>query len=258
MSERWRRRRATAPPAREPHITLDQLRIFVAVAEREHLTAAAGALGMAQGSVSAQVRRLERTLGLPLLNRVGRNIRLTDVGREVHHRAIDVIEQAAGIEDLAAGYLREDHGEVSVAAGLVIGAHRVSDWLGPFVRAHPQVDVRISIVPMPSAVEALSTGRVDVAILGSSESSPGFETISLERTELVVVVAAQHPLAELRNPLSHLARHRFLAHERGSATQMHAREVLGHLADVCTTSEMEEGALLAALHTGLGFAVMPK
>jgi len=255
---RPRRREAAVPASRRPRLTLDQLRIFVAVAEREHLTAAAGALNMAQGSVSAQVRRLERALGLPLLHRVGRNVRLTDVGREVHHLAIDVLEHAAAIEDLAAGYLREDHGEISIAAGLVIGAHRVSDWLGPFVRAHPRVDVRISIVPMQEAVDALSTGRVDIAILGSAGSSPGFETISLEHTELVVVVAAQHPLARMRNPLAQLAGFRFLAHEHGSATQLLATEVLGHLADLSPTSEMEEGALLAALHTGLGFAVMPR
>jgi DNA-binding transcriptional LysR family regulator len=208
--------------------------------------------------VSAQVRRLERALGLPLLHRVGRNVRLTDVGRAVRHLAVDVLEQAAAIEDLAAGYRQEDHGEVSVVAGPVIGAHRISNWLGPFVRAHPHVDVRISIAAMQPATEALSSGRVDVAILGNASAAPNFETISLERTELVVVVAAQHPLAGIRNPLTKLSAYRCLAHEHGSATQVHATRVLGDLGDLSPTIELEEGALVAALHTGLGYAVMPR
>jgi len=253
-----RRRRSGSGPTRPARLTLDQLRVFVAVAEREHLTGAAHALRLAQGSVSAQVRRLERALGLLLLHRVGRNVRLTDAGRAVHRLAVATLEQAEAIEDLAAGFREEDHGEVSVAAGLVIGAHRISAWLGPFVRAHPRVDVRISIAAMQPAIEALSTGKVDVAILGTAPPASNFETISLERTELVVVVSAQHALAGTRNAMTQLAQHRYLAHEHGSATQVHANKVLGDLAELSPTIELEEGALLAALHTGLGFAVMPR
>src|SRR5437667_447668 len=84
-----------------------------------------------------------------------RDTRLTDAGRAVRHLAVDVLEHAAAIEDLAAGYRAADHGEVAVVAGLVIGAHRISNWLGPFVRTHPRVDVRISIAPMQPAIEAL-------------------------------------------------------------------------------------------------------
>jgi len=64
-----------------PEVTLDQLHTFLAVAERQHVSEAAEALGISQGSVSTVVHRLEKRLGLPLFQRVGRNVRLTDVGR---------------------------------------------------------------------------------------------------------------------------------------------------------------------------------
>ena len=64
-----------------PDVTLDQLHTFLAVAERQHVSEAAEALGISQGSVSTVVHRLEKRLGLPLFQRVGRNVRLTDVGR---------------------------------------------------------------------------------------------------------------------------------------------------------------------------------
>lgn len=239
-------------------ITLDQLRIFSAVAEREHLTGAAQALRLSQGSVSVQVRRLEKALGLPLLHRVGRNVRLTDIGRAVHSQALEALKSAQTIEDLANSFLLEDRGEVAVVAGLVIGAHRLSGWLGPFVQANPRIDVHISIAPLPAAMQSLATGAADVVIVGAPVLTPNVETIALERTELVIVVAAQHPLATHPSPLKELQKHRHLAHEHGSATQMHAGSVLRHFADLSPTTELEEGALLAALHTGLGFAVMPR
>ena len=247
-----------APSKRPLRITLDQLRIFSAVAEREHLTGAAHALRLSQGSVSVQVRRLERALGLPLLHRVGRNVRLTDVGRAVHRQAIETLKSAQSVEDLATAYLQEDRGQVAVAAGLVIGAHRLSGWLGPFVQAHPRIDVRISIAPLQAAVESLTAGVVDVVIVGAEVTAANIETIALEQTELVIVVASQHPLATHEHPLEELGKHRHLAHEHGSATQLHAGSVLRNLADLSPTTELEEGALLAALRTGLGFAVMPR
>ena len=259
----WMRRRESAhtEPAwsRRPHrITLDQLRIFSAVAEREHLTAAAQALRLSQGSVSVQVRRLERALGLPLLHRVGRNVRLTDVGRAVHRQAIEALRSAQTVEDVATAFLEEDRGQVTVMAGHVIGAHRLSAWLGPFVSAHPRIEVNIAIAPVAAAVEALGAGDADVVIVGSDIDAVGVEAVALERTDLVVVVSAQHPLARHPRPLQDLGRHRHLVHERGSATELRAREVLSRYAHPAQETALDEGALMAALRSGLGFAVMPR
>jgi LysR family transcriptional regulator, transcription activator of glutamate synthase operon len=92
------------------------------VARLEHISEAAHALGLSQGSVSASVRRLEESLGLPLLHRVGRNVRLTDVGRAVRQLAVRTLDDARQIEELSAGYLAFDRGELTIAAGRVIGA----------------------------------------------------------------------------------------------------------------------------------------
>src|SRR3984957_17758440 len=124
-----------------PRITLDQLHTFLAVAEREHVTAAAEALGLSQGSVSGVVRRLEATLGLPLLQRVGRNVQLTDVGRALRQLAVRVLEDVGQIEELRAGYLAFERGELTVAAGRGMGAHRLSGWVAPFGADHPEINV---------------------------------------------------------------------------------------------------------------------
>lgn len=254
--------RTAARPAsrrrRRPRITLDQLHTFLAVAEVEHVTGAADLLQMSQGSVSAAVRRLEESLGLPLLNRVGRNVRLTDVGRAVRQLALRTMDDVAQIEELTAGYLAFETGAVAIASGRVLGAHRLSSWLAPFVSAHPAIDVRIVLGPMQDVLARLEEGSADVVILGSDLRLPGVETVELERTEMVLVVAAGHALVTEPEPARALRQHRYLAHEAGTATQLRAARVVGRFVREAPATVLEEGALLAALLAGIGYAVMPR
>jgi DNA-binding transcriptional LysR family regulator len=239
-------------------VTLDQLHTFVAVADAEHITAAADALELSQGSVSAAVSRLEATLGLPLLHRVGRNVRLTDVGRAVRQLAIRALADAAEVERLTSGYTAFERGEVAVAAGRVTGAHLLAGWLAPFVREHPDLELRISLASVHDLLTSLRQGGADVVIAGSAIREPGVETLVLQRTDLIIVVAAQHPLAVAVAPMQELHHHRHLAHESGSATQARAARLLGPVAERSRQLVLEEGALYAALLTGLGFGVMPR
>ena len=181
--------------------------------------------------MSASLRRLEEALGLPLFNRVGRNVRLTDVGRAVRQLAIRSLADVAQIEELTAGYLAFETGEVAIACGRVLAAHRLSRWLAPFVADHPEVDVRIVLGPMQNVLARLEDGSVDIVILGSDLRLPGVETLELERTELVLVVASSHPLATEPEPMRTLRRHRYLAHEAGTATHLRPARVAGRHAD---------------------------
>jgi len=69
---------------RKPAFTLEQLRSFVAVAESEHISRAAASLFLTQGAVTQQIRHFEQAVGVQLLERDGRRVRLTDAGRAVH------------------------------------------------------------------------------------------------------------------------------------------------------------------------------
>jgi DNA-binding transcriptional LysR family regulator len=252
------RSRLTSSGLDPSRITLDQLRVFVAVADREHITGAAKALHMSQGSVSGLVHRLEVTLGLPLFQRVGRNVRLTEVGESLRRLAGRVIEEVAEIEDMSAGYHAVERGEIVIAAGRVMGAHRLARWVAPFGIAHPHLTIRISLAPMHTLVEMLMGGTADVVMLGSLVKAPEIESLILERTDMVLLVSSEHPLATTPNPLSELASSRYLAHEAGTATEPRATEALAGAADASMTVELEEGALHAALLAGLGFAMMPR
>lgn len=247
------------PPLRaRPRVTLDQLHTFVAVADAQHITAAADALQLAQGSVSAAVRRLEKSLGLPLFHRVGRNVRLTDVGRAVRQLAIRTLDEASEVERLATGYAAFERGEVAIASGRVAGAHLLPGWLAGFVQDHPDIELRIHLAAVQELLAILHDGSADVVVGGFEVRVPGIDTLVLLRTELVIVVAAHHPLAGHAATMRDLRRHRYLAHESGSATRSNALRLLGDSAHGLTELALEEGALHAALLAGLGFAVMPR
>ena len=253
-----RKRRRARSSAEGSGVTLGQLRVFGVVAEGEHLTRASKTLRMSQGSVSAQVRRLESALGLPLLDRVGRNVRLTDFGRSLRPLAREVVEKAREIDELAYRFHQREEGLVSIATGAVIGAHRIGSWLSPFVQAHPRIDVHIQIAAVQNAVDAVVKGEIDVAIVGTAVSAQAVETIGLEVTDLIIVAGRDHPLASSAAPLESLDRYRYLVHGHGSATQLHAERVLGELIDGAQRVELGEEAMLGALHAGIGFAAMPR
>ena len=242
-----------------PEVTLDQLHTFLAVAERQHVSEAAEALGISQGSVSTVVHRLEKRLGLPLFQRVGRNVRLTDVGRALRPIATRIFDDVALVDELRVSYLSAEVGEVAIAAGHVVGAHRVPGWLAPFVTQHPQLGLHLRLARFREMITMLQDGEVDIIFAGSTIDGPGIEAMTMERTEMVLVVAPGHPLAASRHPLMDLNGYRHLEHERGTATHdLVAAHLLREHGREAEGVELEEGALVPALKAGLGFAVMPR
>src|SRR5882757_10408081 len=123
---------------------LHQLEYFVAVAEEASFTRAAERVHVAQPGVSAQIRRLERELGHELLDRSGRTVRVTEVGRSVlpHARAAlaAVASARTAVDDLA-GLVR---GHVAVGMVTACASLDLTDLLAGFNRLHPGVEISLS------------------------------------------------------------------------------------------------------------------
>lgn len=246
------------PP--RPRVTLEQLHTFVAVVRREHVTEAAAAIHLSQGAVSEQVRLLERTLSLPLLERVGRRVRLTAAGREVEAAAHLALIAARDVEELAARHRGLEAGTLVIGASGTTGVHRVPRWLGGFLADHPAVDVRVRLANTAVVVAALRAGEVDCAIVEGPCTTQRLEVMDLEPDELVAVVAAHHPLARLRRVgATVLARQRYLSREAGSATEALAAQVVGAAYGRSPTLELGQvAAIRAAVLQGLGYAVLSR
>lgn len=169
-------------------MTLDQLRVFVAVAERSHVTRAAHALGMTQSATSAAVASLERLSGVKLFNRVGRGIELTEAGRRFLPEAKSVLERAKiarAVLEQAAGMAR---GTVSIGASQTIANHWLPRRLAAYHEAYPGIRLDITIGNTQMIEKAVVAGTVDVGLVEGPTSHGALirRVVGTDRPMLVV------------------------------------------------------------------------
>jgi DNA-binding transcriptional LysR family regulator len=151
---------------------------------------------VAQSGVSAQIRRLERELGHGLLDRSGRTVTLTAVGRSVVPYARAALAAVSGarvaVDDLA-GLVR---GQVAVGMVTACASLDLTDLLGRFHRAHPGVEISLAEANSDELVAGLRDGSLDLAWVGLAGAPPaGLETQLIVDDALVAAVAHDDPLA---------------------------------------------------------------
>ncbi|MQY12955.1 HTH-type transcriptional regulator GltC [Streptomyces sp. RB5] len=164
---------------------LTRLRILAAVAREGSVTAAADALGYAQPSVSHQLARLEEEAGLPLVQRAGRGIRLTEAGRLLAERAEEITGRVASARaelDALAGL---HTGRVRLAAFPTALAMLVPPAAARLARTHPGVELALTEAEPPQALAALRRGDVDVALTFDHRDEPRPGLLHLTTTPLL-------------------------------------------------------------------------
>ena len=192
-------------------LDLHRLKLLRELQARGTISAAAQALGYTTSAVSQQLTVLEREAGAALLERVGRNVRLTDAGQVLARHAHALLDAAEAAEAEVA----------QVAAGQVAGVVRVSAFQSAFLRivapavrelagTHPRVRVEASEVEVEQGVPALRLQQLDVVIGDEYDDQPRPVHSDLARTDLVrerirLVLPLDHPLARRRKvPMAEL------------------------------------------------------
>lgn len=240
-------------------MTFDQLRIFVAVAERQHVTRAAEALHMAQSAVSAAVAALEARYGVRLFERVGRGIELTEAGQIFleEARAVLVRAEAAELALTELGGLAR--GTLSIMASQTISSYWLPRRLVDFRRAHPGVALRLSIGNTAQVAAAVKDGSVELGFVEGAVEDPLLRSEDVASDQLVVVVAAEHPWAEAAPTTAAglVAEGDWVLREPGSGTRSVFEEALraagADLARLRVALELPSNeAVRAAVEAGLG------
>jgi DNA-binding transcriptional LysR family regulator len=208
-------------------MTLDQLRIFVAVAEREHVTAAAHALNLTQSATSAAIAALEQRHDVALFHRVGRRIELTQAGRAFLDEARAVLARAA-----AATRALEELGGLARGTLVVHASQTVANyWLPPllhaFRRQHPGVAITLKIGNTQQVVDAVVVGGADLGFVEGPFIAADLDSVSLPGDALTIVVGRGHPWAgrERVDP-AEFTESEWVLRERGSGTRAELEDVL--------------------------------
>lgn len=174
-------------------MTLEQLRIFIAVAEREHVTRAAEALNLTQSAVSAAIANLETRYGIRLFHRVGRRIELTAEGRLFLEEARAVLARATAAELALEELSGLKRGTLLVQASQTIASYWLPGRLVTFRKAYPQIDVRLSVGNTLQVAKAVSDGVAELGFVEGKTDDPALALTVIDRDRLVIVAAPSHP-----------------------------------------------------------------
>jgi DNA-binding transcriptional LysR family regulator len=243
-------------------MTLDQLRLFVAVAERLHVTRAAEALNITQPAASSAIAALEASLDTRLFDRIGRGIALTEAGRQLLPEAKAVLarlDQAEQVLDDLQGLRR---GHLALHASQTIAGYWLPPLMHRFREAWPQVTLALVIGNSAQVARAVLEGDADMGFVEGSVSDPLLVQVPVAADRLVLVAGAGHALAgrtelEARDLISL----RWVLRERGSGTRQVFEEALAGLGvdaaalDVRMELPSNE-AVRAAVEAGTGATVI--
>lgn len=184
---------------------LQQLRYLTAIAENGlNITSAAEALYTSQPGISKQIRLLEDELGLKLFVRRGKRIEaLTPAGEKVVERASQVLQQVSAIKTLADELRGEVKGRLSLATTQTQARYVLPSIIDTFRRRFGEINIELHQGTSEQIAQMITERQVDFAMAtGSTELFPDVIKLPVYRWDRVVVVPANHPLAESDQPLT--------------------------------------------------------
>ncbi len=169
---------------------VNDIPIFVAVAEHAGISLAARKLGMPKSSVSRAISRLEAALGLSLFDRNTRNVRLTDEGQVFLSHASLIVEQAEAASAALAGIQKRPSGNLTVAVPMAFSREIIGGRLAEFNAAYPDIKLDLRVVGHPVN---LMTDHIDLSISPDVQEDSDLYCQTLMRTKLIWVASPDYP-----------------------------------------------------------------
>lgn len=201
-------------------MTLEQIRIFLAVADLCHVTRAAERLGLTQSAVSAAISTLERQYDVRLFDRVGRGIVLTEEGRVMIGAARALMNEAETVRLTLMDLAQETRGHLRIAASQTIASYWLPRYLARMHDLHPKVDLTLRQGNTEEAARAVLEGSADLGFAEGDLPPSDLRQRVLARDELVLILPRDHPLArKSRLTAADYRGLRWLMRETGSGTR---------------------------------------
>ncbi len=201
------------------HATLQQLRLFEAVARHKSFTRAAEEVHLSQPAVSIQVKRLEENVGLALFEQVGKKISLTEAGRELYDASKDVLGRLLELDDSIDSLRGEVAGSLNVTA-VTSAKYFLPHLLGAFQRRYPELEPKLIVANRASLLERVADNEDDLYVMGHVPPDIDVEEYPFLENIIVIVASPDHPLAKKRKiTLEQLSKERFLVRESGSGNR---------------------------------------
>jgi DNA-binding transcriptional LysR family regulator len=180
-------------------MNLHQLKIFYTVVQLQSFTGAAADLHLTQPAVSLQVKTLEKDMGLPLLERGGPTLRLTQAGEALYQCAISILHATDEAERSIAELRQATKGKLILGANTTGGMYLLPRIVRAFIELYPKTEVILQIESTEWLYEKILENAVDMSLVGgpTEDRRFGVEPVCLD--QLALIVSPSHPFAPRSN-----------------------------------------------------------
>ncbi len=212
------------PPAAMPeylirHATLRQFQVFEAIVRLGSFTRAAEELFLTQPTVSMQIKKLADSMGLPLLEHVGRNVRPTEAGFELYQSCRKIFETLANLEMTIADLKGIKRGRLRLGV-ITTAKYFAPELLGEFCKLYPGIEVALKVSNRERIIERINANEDDLYIMGQAPDQFEIEAFPIAPNPLAVVAPRDHRLVGKKNiPLARIAEEPFILREPGSGVR---------------------------------------
>jgi DNA-binding transcriptional LysR family regulator len=201
-------------------MTLEQLRIFIAVAEKQHVTQAARELNLTQSATSAAIAALETRYDVKLFDRIGRGIALTQTGRDFLIEARAVLARARAATQVLNDLAGLKRGSLTIAASQTVANYWLPGRVQTFHTAHPGIELRLSMANTEQVARAVRDGSADLGFVEGDVDDASLAISKVGGDSLVVVVGMKHPwVGRTKITPKDLLATAWVLRERGSGTR---------------------------------------
>ena len=242
-------------------LKLKDLRYLVAVADLKHFGRAAARCCVSQPTLSAQLKKLEQSLGVQLIERAPNNVSLTGAGEEIVARARRILEASDEVVELARSQRDPLAGRLRLALLPTIGPYLLPRVAPALRRALPRLTLHLYEYQTAPMLERLMSGQLDVGILALPVEAPGCETRTLYAEPFTVALPERHPLAAHKSlKVADLKGETLLLLEDGHCLRDQALEVCSRvgLRDQQDFRATSLETLRQMVATGAGITLLPE
>jgi len=240
------------------------LKIFLTAAEAENFSAAARQLNLTQPAVSMQIRALEKKLDVPLFQRIGRSLTLTERGQALVPLARNLINQAIQIEEELESLKGEVVGHLKIGCSTSTGKYILPHLVARFRRCHPKVQISIYNYSRDRVLAELADGRLQLGVFSFEPDGRETGYRHFFTDDVVLIVPADHPWARRdRVAPEELRQADFILRDRESGTRQEVEAALQRVglsvSDLNLVMEIGNAeAISMAVEAGIGVAFVPR
>ncbi len=238
--------------------TLHQLQIFLKITQHKSITKASEELHLTQPAVSIQLKNFQDQFSIPLTEVVGRQLFVTDFGKEIAVAAEKILNEVYAINYKSSAYKGELSGRLKISV-VSTGKYVMPYFLADFMKDHSAVDIVMDVTNKTRVVETLEQNEVDFAMVSVVPKKLKIDSIELMQNRLFFVGGAQLKLNKKLSKKKMFEELPLIYREQGSATRAAMeRFITKNKFPVLKKIELTSNeAVKQAVIAGLGFSIMP-